>query len=510
MMSKLVLRVLDKCEFLFMVRLIKRLHKMILEAKALTRKRTEQMTRDELFKLSQDRQKNLKYMQFIVWVFFSCFRPQTAEDKIGEEVTKSLKRMLETMRTEVERSSVNISTAHSTTKQLEGTSENYDKLSGTLDESRNLIRDLWKKNRNDMLYIFGALGIFIATAVWVIVQRTPGVVWLPGKVVLRQLSNLIPKSGEKFAKVAESIFSDNEEDSSDSLPEQEMFIDTIPKSDEDFGNDSLLKEKEEEVEPESSEQLHDPVTEQATLVESIDTSTATANEEILSIDTFEAIATSTATSNEEFVPTDSLEMTATSTVNSNEEFVPTDTIEASKVTIEEETPIVTASPTSEVLKETIDVPDVLITTTAEETGGVVIDATPTEREILPTSTDLTESTIQPIISTKVNEPAVDPVIQLVKEENIASSQVEESVTAPTEEAVITPTKEPVIAHTKEPVITPTEEPVITPTEEPVTAHIKDTVSSIVNEKDSSSIEQDEYSSGTELYSSESSEEKHEL
>jgi hypothetical protein len=495
MTSKLVL---DKCEFLFMVRLIKRLHKMILEAKALTRKRTEQMTRDELFKLSQDRQKNLKYMQFIVWVFFSCFRPQTAEDKIGEEVTKSLKRMLETMRTEVERSSVNISTAHSTTKQLEGTSENYDKLSGTLDESRNLIRDLWKKNRNDMLYIFGTLGIFIATAVWVIVQRTPGVVWLPGKVVLRQLSNFIPKSGEKFAKVAESIFSDNEEDSNDSLPEQEMFIDTIPKSDE----------KEEEVEPESSEQLHDPVTEQATLVESIDTSTATANEEIVSTDSFEAMATYTA--NEEIVPTDSLEMTATSSVNSNEEIVPTDTIEASKVTIEEEKPIVTASPTSEVLKETIDVPDVLITTTAEETGGVVIDATPTEREILPTSTDLTESTIQPIISTKVNEPAVDPVIQLVKEENIASSQVEESVTAPTEEAVITPTKEPVIAHTKEPVITPTEEPVITPTEEPVTAHIKDTVSSIVNEKDSSSIEQDEYSSGTELYSSESSEEKHEL
>ena len=41
-------------------RLVKKLHKLILEAKALTRKRTEQMTRDELFKLSQERQKSLK------------------------------------------------------------------------------------------------------------------------------------------------------------------------------------------------------------------------------------------------------------------------------------------------------------------------------------------------------------------------------------------------------------------------------------------------------------------
>ena len=41
-------------------RLIKQLHKLILVAKGLARKRTEQMTRDELFKLSQERQKSLK------------------------------------------------------------------------------------------------------------------------------------------------------------------------------------------------------------------------------------------------------------------------------------------------------------------------------------------------------------------------------------------------------------------------------------------------------------------
>lgn len=44
----------------FHFRLVKKLHKLILEAKALARKRTEQMTRDELFKLSQERQKLLK------------------------------------------------------------------------------------------------------------------------------------------------------------------------------------------------------------------------------------------------------------------------------------------------------------------------------------------------------------------------------------------------------------------------------------------------------------------
>ena len=85
MMSKLVLRVLDKCEFLFMVRLIKRLHKMVLEAKALTRKRTEQMTRDELFKLSQDRQKNLKYMQFIVRFFFHVLDHKLPKTKSGKK-----------------------------------------------------------------------------------------------------------------------------------------------------------------------------------------------------------------------------------------------------------------------------------------------------------------------------------------------------------------------------------------------------------------------------------------
>lgn len=167
------------------------------------------------------------------------FRPQSAEDKIGEEVTKSLKRMLETMRTEVERSSVNISTATSSTKNLKGTTENYKKLSGTLDESRSLIRELWKNNRNDMIYIFGALGIFLATVAYVVIQRTPGIVWLPGKMVLRQLSYLAPKSRQivdKITQITEDALSDIEDDP------PKMFIDSIQ---EEFGSDELLKETEE-------------------------------------------------------------------------------------------------------------------------------------------------------------------------------------------------------------------------------------------------------------------------
>lgn len=154
------------------------------------------------------------------------FRPQSAEDKVGEEVTKSLKRMLETMRSEVERSSSNISTARSTTKNLEGTTENYQKLGGTLEESRSLIRDLWRRNRSDMIYIFGALGVFVATVIWVILERTPGFVWIPAKLIVKQAVHLIPKTNEfmgKIAEVTEAILSDEEPAS------PEMFVDTIEK-----------------------------------------------------------------------------------------------------------------------------------------------------------------------------------------------------------------------------------------------------------------------------------------
>ena len=181
----------------------------------------------------------------------NLYRPQSAEDKIGEEVTKSLKRMLETMRAEVERSSSNISTATATTKNLHGTTENYQKLSGTLDESRGLIRDLWKKNRNDMIYIMGALGIFVATVAYVVLQRTPGVVWLPGKLIVNQLSNLIPKTKgivEKITEITEAALSDTEE--FEEPPK--MFIDTIEEEEaepqEEYGSDELLKESAEEAE----------------------------------------------------------------------------------------------------------------------------------------------------------------------------------------------------------------------------------------------------------------------
>ena len=187
-------------------------------------------------------------------------RPQSVEDKIGEEMTKSLKRMLETMRSEVERSSANISTATSTTKHLKGTTENYENLSGTLEESRGLIRDLWKRNRNDMIYIIGALGVFVATVVYVIVQRTPGVVWLPGKLIVGQLANLIPKSREivdKITEMTEAVLSDAEE-----MEEPPgMFIDTIEKEpQEEYGSDELLKNDDqiERSEPDMKNEQNAP------------------------------------------------------------------------------------------------------------------------------------------------------------------------------------------------------------------------------------------------------------
>ena len=164
-------------------------------------------------------------------------------------MTRSLKRMLETMRSEVERSSANIYTSSLTTKQLEGTTENYQKLSDTLDESRGLIRELWRKNRSDMIYIMGALGIFVATVIWVILQRTPGFVWLPGKLVARQFANLIPnteKLVEKIAQVTESILSDDDESIAN------VFVDSLSREKEKgsgeqeiYESDDLLKEENE-------------------------------------------------------------------------------------------------------------------------------------------------------------------------------------------------------------------------------------------------------------------------
>ena len=92
-----------------------------------------------------------------------------------------------------------------------------------------------------MIYIIGALGVFVATVVYVIVQRTPGVVWLPGKLIVGQLANLIPKSREivdKITEMTEAVLSDAEE-----MEEPPgMFIDTIEKEpQEEYGSDELLK-----------------------------------------------------------------------------------------------------------------------------------------------------------------------------------------------------------------------------------------------------------------------------
>lgn len=194
--------------------MIKELHGLLLEAKGLARKRATQMTRDELFKMSQERQRLLKYSlnfpltcsYFIfIFIFIVTCRPQSAEDKIGEEVTNSLKRMLETMRAEVDKSVTNISTAKATTTKLEGTNENYKQLSGTLDESRSLIRELWRRDRSDMIYILGAVGIFVATVVYIVVKRMPGVVWIPGQIIMSQLGKIIARKPVEHAFVVDRV-----------------------------------------------------------------------------------------------------------------------------------------------------------------------------------------------------------------------------------------------------------------------------------------------------------------
>ena len=195
------------------------------------------------------------------------FIPQSPEDRIGEEVTKSLKRMLETMKIEVERSATNISTARSTTKNLNETSENYKNLSGTLDESRSLIRDLWRKNRNDMIYIFGALGIFLATAIWVIMQRIPGVILIPGKFVINQLKHMNPMKRSPTGIIVNT----NEDSLSVSSNENEMFIDTIPKrKDSAAVEDEILfnvDEMKKEIESENKIKIQtvDSLTEDSTI-----------------------------------------------------------------------------------------------------------------------------------------------------------------------------------------------------------------------------------------------------
>lgn len=152
------------------------------------------------------------------------------------------------MRVEVERSSANISTASQTTKNLQGTTENYEKLSGTLEESRGLIRDLWKKNRNDMIYIFGALGVFLATVMWVIIQRTPGIVWLPGKIILKQLQNVASKHSGISSKFVERVVEMTEAVLSDSEEAPKMFVDQIQISQRQQTDEPLKEENERKEE----------------------------------------------------------------------------------------------------------------------------------------------------------------------------------------------------------------------------------------------------------------------
>lgn len=115
-------------------------------------------------------------------------RPLTQEDRMGEEVTSSLKRMLETMKQEVDRSASNISTAKSSSAALSGTNTNYRKIGGKLDESRGLVQDLKKKDRADRLFVMGAFGVLLATVAFIVMQRSPQVVWIPGKLLIRELN----------------------------------------------------------------------------------------------------------------------------------------------------------------------------------------------------------------------------------------------------------------------------------------------------------------------------------
>ncbi len=106
---------------------------------------------------------------------------------IGQEVTASLKRMLETMRTEVDRSSKNISTAKSSSTAISGTATNYRKIDSKLDETRGLVRDLKKKDRGDKLFVLGALGVLLATVGFILVQRSPEMVKVPVRAAYYQI-----------------------------------------------------------------------------------------------------------------------------------------------------------------------------------------------------------------------------------------------------------------------------------------------------------------------------------
>jgi len=136
------------------------MHKMLLTARQFARKRASQLTRDELFRRSQDRQHRLQQTASL-----------SPEDRIGEEVTVSLKRMLETMRGEIERSVSNIQTANDTSGKLRGTADNYQSMAVNLGESRKLVRDLKRKDRRDRWFVLGALGIFLAIVGWILIKR---------------------------------------------------------------------------------------------------------------------------------------------------------------------------------------------------------------------------------------------------------------------------------------------------------------------------------------------------
>ena len=140
--------------------LVKKMHKMLLTARQFARKRAAQLSREELFQRSQERQHRLQQAASL-----------SPEDRIGEEVTVSLKRMLETMRGEVERSANNIQTANDTSGKLKGTTGNYQAIAGNLGESRKLVRDLKKKDRRDRWVVISAVGLFMGIAGWIFMRR---------------------------------------------------------------------------------------------------------------------------------------------------------------------------------------------------------------------------------------------------------------------------------------------------------------------------------------------------
>ncbi|KAJ3239462.1 Protein transport protein sec20 [Chytriomyces hyalinus] len=113
----------------------------------------------------------------------------------GAELTESMRQAAQMMTAEVEKSVAAVQALQTSTRMLEDTRAQYSVYESVLTISSNLVHQIHRGSIMDKLVIFGGLGMFLLTVLYIMWKRT----WIPGFSMLfsrKEVSTLVEKTLE--------------------------------------------------------------------------------------------------------------------------------------------------------------------------------------------------------------------------------------------------------------------------------------------------------------------------